>query len=136
MAGKEVFLMFDGWNGEERVLIFSTERCLDLLVVIKKWGCDGTFDVVPLLFDQLWIIFVRLSHSYVPVVFCLLNRRLQSSYEFVLQRIKEFRPKISFTSIAVDFEKAEFNAFKVSLFCIIPMTMPSIMLLLERLSIN
>uniref|UniRef100_A0A915CS34 Uncharacterized protein n=1 Tax=Ditylenchus dipsaci TaxID=166011 RepID=A0A915CS34_9BILA len=79
MRGKEVFLKYDGWNGDERILLFSTDKCLDLLVAIKNWGCDATFDVVPLLFDQLWILFVRLAHSFVPVVFCLMNRRLESS---------------------------------------------------------
>uniref|UniRef100_A0A915EBM5 OTU domain-containing protein n=1 Tax=Ditylenchus dipsaci TaxID=166011 RepID=A0A915EBM5_9BILA len=58
MAGTEQFLKYDGWNGEERVLIFSSNKCLDFLEQVPKWGCDGTFEVVPLLFDQLWILYV------------------------------------------------------------------------------
>uniref|UniRef100_A0A915EI87 OTU domain-containing protein n=1 Tax=Ditylenchus dipsaci TaxID=166011 RepID=A0A915EI87_9BILA len=42
MRGKEVFLKYDGWNGDERILLFSTDKCLDLLVAIKNWGCDAT----------------------------------------------------------------------------------------------
>uniref|UniRef100_A0A915D4M1 FLYWCH-type domain-containing protein n=1 Tax=Ditylenchus dipsaci TaxID=166011 RepID=A0A915D4M1_9BILA len=86
MAGIEEFLKYDGWNGEERVLIFSSKKCLDYLEQVPKWGCDGTFEVDPLLFDQLWILYVRLAHTYVPVVFTSLNRRLESSYEFVLRK--------------------------------------------------
>uniref|UniRef100_A0A915DTQ7 Transposase n=1 Tax=Ditylenchus dipsaci TaxID=166011 RepID=A0A915DTQ7_9BILA len=63
-----------GWNGEERILIVSTNRCLDLLVAIPKWGCDATYEVVPSLFGQLWIIYARLAHTYAPMVFVLMNR--------------------------------------------------------------
>uniref|UniRef100_A0A915EL79 FLYWCH-type domain-containing protein n=1 Tax=Ditylenchus dipsaci TaxID=166011 RepID=A0A915EL79_9BILA len=57
MRNDELFLKYDGWNGDERILLFSTDKCLDLLSSIPNWGCDGTFDVVPLLFDQLWILY-------------------------------------------------------------------------------
>uniref|UniRef100_A0A915ECL2 FLYWCH-type domain-containing protein n=1 Tax=Ditylenchus dipsaci TaxID=166011 RepID=A0A915ECL2_9BILA len=67
-------LKYDGWNREERILIVSTNRCLDLLVAIPKWGCDATYEVVPLLFGQLWIIYARLAHTYAPMVFALMNR--------------------------------------------------------------
>uniref|UniRef100_A0A915E9P4 Uncharacterized protein n=1 Tax=Ditylenchus dipsaci TaxID=166011 RepID=A0A915E9P4_9BILA len=53
MYGEETFLKFDGWNAIDRVLIFSTDRCLDLLVAERKLGADGTWDVVPLLRAQL-----------------------------------------------------------------------------------
>uniref|UniRef100_A0A915DW27 Uncharacterized protein n=1 Tax=Ditylenchus dipsaci TaxID=166011 RepID=A0A915DW27_9BILA len=75
---------------------------MQLLEANKKWSCDGTFNVS--LFDQLWIVFVRLAHSYVAVVFCLLNRRLQFSYEFVLKQLLVLRPNLSPTSVAVDFK--------------------------------
>uniref|UniRef100_A0A915CML7 MULE transposase domain-containing protein n=1 Tax=Ditylenchus dipsaci TaxID=166011 RepID=A0A915CML7_9BILA len=107
-------LEYDGWNGDERILIVSTNRCLDLLVAIPKWGCDATYEVVPLLFGQLWIIYARVAHTYVPMVFVLMNRKLESSYRFVLERLKELRKKISPSSIAVDFEKAEWNAFEAA----------------------
>uniref|UniRef100_A0A915EEK5 OTU domain-containing protein n=1 Tax=Ditylenchus dipsaci TaxID=166011 RepID=A0A915EEK5_9BILA len=107
-------LKYDGWNGEERILIVSTNRCLDLLVAIPKWGCDATYEVVPLLFGQLWIIYARLAHTYAPMVFVLMNRKLESSYRFVLEKLKKLREKISPLSIAVDFEKAEWNAFEAA----------------------
>uniref|UniRef100_A0A915D1U9 Transposase n=1 Tax=Ditylenchus dipsaci TaxID=166011 RepID=A0A915D1U9_9BILA len=39
------------------------------------------------------------------MVFVLMNRKLETSYRFVLEKLKELRPKISPSSIAVDFEK-------------------------------
>uniref|UniRef100_A0A915D041 MULE transposase domain-containing protein n=1 Tax=Ditylenchus dipsaci TaxID=166011 RepID=A0A915D041_9BILA len=112
MYQDEVFLKFDGWNGAQRVLIFSTNKFLDLLVAEKNIGADGTWGVVPLLFDNLWIIYARLAHTFVPVVFSLLTDRKTETYEFVLKKLVELRPDLSPTSIAVDFELGEFNAFK------------------------
>uniref|UniRef100_A0A915CZC1 Uncharacterized protein n=1 Tax=Ditylenchus dipsaci TaxID=166011 RepID=A0A915CZC1_9BILA len=69
----EVFLKFDRWNGAERVLIFSTNKCLDLLVAEKNIGADGT---------------------------CLLTDRKKETYEFVLKKLVELRPELSPKSIA------------------------------------
>ena len=79
----------------------------------EKWGADGTFSVVPLLFDQLWTIFGRLDHTYVPAVYVLMNRRTEESYRFVIERLKEMKPYMAPTHISLDFERAEWNAFRV-----------------------
>uniref|UniRef100_A0A915ED32 MULE transposase domain-containing protein n=1 Tax=Ditylenchus dipsaci TaxID=166011 RepID=A0A915ED32_9BILA len=75
-------------------------------------GADATFDPTPLLFSQLWIIFVRLGHTYVPMVFVLMTHRKSGSYSFVLQKLNKLRLNLAPTSVAVDFEKAEWNAFE------------------------
>uniref|UniRef100_A0A915EAQ4 Uncharacterized protein n=1 Tax=Ditylenchus dipsaci TaxID=166011 RepID=A0A915EAQ4_9BILA len=33
----------------------------------SKMGCDATYEVVPVLFGQLWIIYARLAHTYAPM---------------------------------------------------------------------
>uniref|UniRef100_A0A915DZT7 FLYWCH-type domain-containing protein n=1 Tax=Ditylenchus dipsaci TaxID=166011 RepID=A0A915DZT7_9BILA len=60
LYGKEVFLKFDGWNGKDRVQMFSTDRCLNFFVAERKIGADGTWGVVPLLYDNLWILYAGL----------------------------------------------------------------------------
>uniref|UniRef100_A0A915E6A5 MULE transposase domain-containing protein n=1 Tax=Ditylenchus dipsaci TaxID=166011 RepID=A0A915E6A5_9BILA len=89
--GTEVFLKFDGWHEDERIMIFTTERCLDFMENNPNWGADATFDPTPLLFSQLWIIFVRLGHTYVPMVFVLMTHRKSGSYSFVLQKLNKLR---------------------------------------------
>jgi hypothetical protein len=78
--GEEVFLKFSGWNGDEHVQIFATEKGLDALESEGRWSADATWGAAPLLYDNVWIIFIRVGQSYVPVVFCLLTRRQQSTY--------------------------------------------------------
>ena len=51
----ERFLMYDSGAGDEdRILIFGTERNLQILETSQNWFCDGTFKVVPGQFYQLF----------------------------------------------------------------------------------
>uniref|UniRef100_A0A915DED6 non-specific serine/threonine protein kinase n=3 Tax=Ditylenchus dipsaci TaxID=166011 RepID=A0A915DED6_9BILA len=50
-VGIEVFLKFDGWHQDERIQIFTTNRCLDFMDH-KKWGADATFDPTPCSLDN------------------------------------------------------------------------------------
>lgn len=48
------FLLYDSGPGEGRILIFSTDRNLQLLKRADVLSMDGTFDIVPPLFTQLY----------------------------------------------------------------------------------
>jgi hypothetical protein len=108
----EDIIKYDGSIGGDRILVFTTTHLMDVLRDSKDWGCDGTFSVVPKLFDQLWCLHVRLAHTFVPVVYCLLNSRTESIYTHVLNILKTIRVGLEPKSISLDFENAELNAFK------------------------
>lgn len=55
------FLIFDSGPGEKRILMFATEENLDSLVTSTSIHMDGTFDVAPMLFTQLYTI-----HGKIP----------------------------------------------------------------------
>jgi hypothetical protein len=101
----------DDNENSRRILIFSTDHLLDLLRDSKEWGCDATISIVPLLFDQLWCLHIRLAHTFIPVVYCLMSGRTEALYSEVLNALKRLRPDIAPASISSDFEKAELNAF-------------------------
>lgn len=52
----DTFVLFDNKDPRKRVIIFTTNANLTLLVHCELWGMDGTFDVTPPLFDQLYTI--------------------------------------------------------------------------------
>ncbi|KAI1695005.1 MULE transposase domain-containing protein [Ditylenchus destructor] len=111
--GNEKFFLSDMTTKEgARVLMFGTERGLELMAKIKKWAGDGTFEVVPLLFESLWVLYVRLAHTFVPVLFCLMSNRVASTYISVLEKIKELRPDVNPQSFSLDFESAEIGAIR------------------------
>ena len=106
-------MRFDENVGNERVLIFGSDRCIRFLSTNQHWGADGTFYVVPNLFEQLWIVFGRLHKIFIPAIFVLMTNRTEESYQFVIQKLADLMPGLLIESVATDFELAEIKAFKV-----------------------
>lgn len=78
---KESFLLADtGSNDKNRILIFATEQNLRILDDNRDWYCDGTFGVTSLLFKQLYTIHVIIDKSVVPLIYCLLPNKKQTTY--------------------------------------------------------
>jgi hypothetical protein len=97
-----------------RILLFSSEHLLDHLQDSSEWGCDGTFSITPKFFNQLWSLHIRLKHTFVPTVFCLLSGKSEALYSGVLTVLKQLWPQLHPTSIASDFKKVELRAFSKS----------------------
>lgn len=52
----ETFMLYDSGNGSKRIIIFSTHTNLSFLSYCDEWYMDGTFDVAPSLFYQLYTV--------------------------------------------------------------------------------
>lgn len=52
----EKFLLFDNGDAVNRIMIFATRDNLAFLVHCDDWYMDGTFDVTPPLFKQVYTI--------------------------------------------------------------------------------
>ncbi|RNA35677.1 hypothetical protein BpHYR1_024196 [Brachionus plicatilis] len=100
-----------GPSDENRILLFTTEDNLRLLEKYRDWYCDGTFDISPVLFKQLYSIHIVVNNKDLPLVYALLPNKKQSSYTKLFRLIKSFTTKEPKT-INVDFEKAVFNSVK------------------------
>ncbi|CAF1030089.1 unnamed protein product [Brachionus calyciflorus] len=60
----KLFLFYDsGENDPNRILIFTTESNLSLLEKFRDWYCDGTFDISPVLFTQLYTIHIIVNNK-------------------------------------------------------------------------
>lgn len=55
-AKGDKFLLFDNENIEDRLLLFATKENLRILKLCDEISCDGTFDIVPNMFQQLYTI--------------------------------------------------------------------------------
>jgi hypothetical protein len=110
----EDFLLFDSGSSVDRILIFSTRKNLQLLAQCRHWYCNGTFEVVPPLFEQLYTIHGVKHNNVIPSVFILMPNRRESTYERVFEAIKNLEPSLNPSSIMTDFERAAINAFTSS----------------------
>ncbi len=108
----ENFLLFDSGASDNRILIFSTQRNLQLLANCEHWYVDGTFKTAPSLFHQLYSIHGVQFNSVIPSVFGLLPDKRESTYERFFDAVKSISPPLTPKSIMTDFELASINAIR------------------------
>jgi len=61
--------------------MFGTDNMIHLLSQSKEWYMDRTFGLAPKNFLQLYIICIKHNCEYLTVIYSLLQRKTQSTYE-------------------------------------------------------
>ncbi len=110
LSSGEDFLYFDSGNVENRILVFTTKRNLELVLRSEHWYADGTFKTSPLLFTQLYTLHGLKENISLPLVYALLPDKTANSYKIFLECIKNCEPNYSPISITTDFESAMIKA--------------------------
>ena len=98
-----------GEDDESRVIVFSTEDNFKILSENRDWFSDGTFDISPTLFTQLYSIHVIVNNKDLPLVYGYLPNKEEKTYVKFFNMVKK-SITIMPISFNVDFEKAVFNA--------------------------
>ncbi|RNA32248.1 hypothetical protein BpHYR1_049995 [Brachionus plicatilis] len=106
---KLFFYHDSGPSDEKRILIITTEDNLRLLEKHRVYFYDGTFDISPVLFTQLYTIHVIVKNKDLALVYAMLPNKKQTTYSKFFRTIKSLINKDP-KSVNVDFEKAVFNA--------------------------
>ena len=112
----EDFLQADSGQGEQRVVLFATNRQLKALAEATEWYMDGNFAMSPDLFKQLYIIRVPLGGSSITTLYALLSKKTQTTYEtmldLLLRRLEELDLELHVERVVLDFESAVINAVR------------------------
>ena len=104
----ELFLLADSGNDDdERIFIFATENNLKLLTGSSEWYVDGTFEVAPLLYKQMYNIAGEISGKILPLLYSLLPNKKETTYLKLFNLLSQF---INPNNVTSDFEKACLNA--------------------------
>ena len=111
----ERFLLYDnGPDSDNRIMIFATDMCLQLLSGAQTWFMDGT---APLLFKQIYIIRANLASSAVSCVYVFLQRKDQDTdnelFAELTTRAEQMGHYLDPDSIVTDFELAVANTIKI-----------------------
>ncbi|CAF4108796.1 unnamed protein product [Rotaria sp. Silwood2] len=85
------FLLIDLFlkHGQDRLLIFSSDQQLHLLFESTTIFMDGTFDITPAHFKQVYLIHTEKFGQELPVAFCLLPNKRGKTYLELFERLKE-----------------------------------------------
>ncbi|CAF1114027.1 unnamed protein product [Rotaria sordida] len=110
----DTFLRIDTGSGPDRILIFSSSEQLEILQTSTNFLMDGTFEIVPEIFYQLYVIHAVHREHVMPVAFCLLRRKTMTTYQEMINKILEFAPAWNPQNIMLDFEKAVLNVLSNS----------------------
>lgn len=100
------------------VLIFVSDKQLQLLSKAEVWIMDGTFVTAPRSFKQIFTIHGSIgdakSRRFIPLVFMLLPKKNESTYTTAFSQLLEIAEEHSLELdpelILTDFELAEINA--------------------------
>ncbi|KAM4026855.1 uncharacterized protein ACNLHF_022723 [Anomaloglossus baeobatrachus] len=106
---QQQFLLHDSGNEHGRILIFGTRDNLQLLAQSREWFADGMFSTIPALFKQLYTIH---AVPVVPVVYALLTHKSCSTYQNLLQELKNMQHALQPQNLMIDFEVAAIQAFE------------------------
>ena len=110
------FLLYDNNDlNNNRIVIFATDEQMQILGQSGKWFMDGCFKIAPRgLIMQVYIICVEFGNRSIPLVYALLQRKLQATYGEVLRALNNYMFQINVipmvTSFSMDFEIAAHNA--------------------------
>jgi hypothetical protein len=113
-ANGDKLLFYDSGLEEDRILIFTTDNFLNHLAQSNHWYADGTFKVVPKLFNQLFTIHALNYQTVIPTIYALMPNRRSEIYIKVLEAIKNLKPDLNPKSIMTDFELSSIKAFNNS----------------------
>ena len=104
------FLLYDSGPGNDRILLFSTQRNLDLMAQCRHWFADGTFKTAPPLFNQLYTIHAVKYYNVIPTVFVLMPNRTEDTYKRVFNAMKSLNQSLQPSTIMTDFEQSALKA--------------------------
>ena len=87
-SSNQSFLLWDSGAGDRnRILVFSTERNLELLASRNShWMADGTFKTAPPLFAQLLTIHAIIFNTVIPLVYALLPNKTKDTYKRLIEQ--------------------------------------------------
>ena len=82
-------------DDNSRVLLFSTDKCLEILSRAKGVAIDGTFKLAPLLWFQIVVIHAQVcGDTWVPVAFGFLPNKEYDTYYLLFDGLVKYMEKI------------------------------------------
>ena len=110
------WLLFDNRedNMENRVMLFAGEGVINAMSQSDLWFGDGTFQSVPRIFGQLYVVHYEVEGNVFPGCYALMRNRTGQSYDILFSAIRNLLPdarKDGPAKFSSDFELATTNSF-------------------------
>ncbi|KFD53301.1 hypothetical protein M513_05782 [Trichuris suis] len=107
----ERFLLYDSGVGDvERILILGRQWNATWSSEKKTVLADGTFNIAPPLFAQVYVLLASKRGFTVPILYALLLDKREDTHCRMFHAVKATWPQFSPETISMDFERAAVNA--------------------------
>ena len=111
-ANGEEWLIYQNTRDENTCIILARKANLRKLKQSKVWYGDGTFDVSPKVFYQMYTIHSPVMGKILPMVYCLLSNKSSESYRQIFEVLNnEMQGECAVEKFRSDFEKAPIKEF-------------------------
>lgn len=115
--GEERFMLHDNSNEIwKNIIIFATDKELQLLAEADSWFLDGNFELAPEFFKQLYVIRAQKKSIFITAVYCIVEPKTQTTYEYIFRTLIDECAKRNLYPyplyMHLDFELAVINAAK------------------------
>ena len=105
------FLLHNSRPGDpSRIILFATDDAMEILRSSNHWFGDGTFEVSPSIFFQLYTIHAIHNGRIIPCVFALLPNKTQITYDRLFGQVTQHMQGHIPTDFLMDFENAAMNS--------------------------
>ena len=106
----EPFLLAEEDDGDDKIIIFSTDANINNLSEVDKIYVDSTFQTCPRLFHQIFTVHAFINEKQFPFVYCLLPGKSRAIYQQTLEIIEgkaeELGLELCPDEVLTDFELA------------------------------
>ena len=117
------FVLYDSATDMEyvgpRIVVYGSDWGVNHLAQSRHWAADGTFKVVPGIFEQLYTVHASVLGQTVPCIYAMLPNKTEATYRHLFAVIRaevEARHPdaagLTGGSVITDLEKAALNAFQ------------------------
>ena len=93
-------------GNDDTALLFATDGQLELLRASRLIYVDSTFRVVPILYYQMFTIFVAHVDYTFPVCYALMTRKTTELYMAVVEKLHVLAPEFQPNQVIADFEES------------------------------
>lgn len=109
--GSKFYYGDSGKDDQNRIIFFTTQQNLKLMSSYNDWYCDGTFDISPTIFKQVYSVHIIVRGTTLPMLYALLPNKSQKTYKKLFKLIlQQITKKPNFVNC--DFELAAINALR------------------------
>ncbi len=110
---QELVLFDSGRDDPNRIIILGNQDLVQKLDQASEYFVDGTFDVCPEMYCQLYSFHCKIGSNYPPCLYALLPNKEEITYDRLLDAvINRVMTNPNPTRILVDFEQAALNSFR------------------------